>query len=148
MKKIKSGHNFSPKIFPRQPLPLFEFLVRSSCFTHWLSETLLYLFIMVVVRSIGLIIHIIFLSFRKMHPVVTCSEENLAVSTLEGSCLIYSLTAANGGTSLDIKSVPGDKKVDTEAIGTVLCIRFSNNGKLLAICNDYKQIQLYTAGKC
>jgi len=81
-----------------------------------------------------------------MQPVVEYSGDCLLISTLDGSCLTYNTAGKASATPTIsiIKSQPvAGKAVDDVAKGIVLCAKFSNSGKLLAICNDYKQILLY-----
>ena len=83
----------------------------------------------------------------EMHPVLLCSNDYLVISTLEKTCLVYKLSP-DGDLSAEpwiIASKPqSDKDVDIEAKGIVLHVAFSHNGRYLALCNDYKQLLLYS----
>lgn len=81
-----------------------------------------------------------------MHPTLAYSDGHLAVSTLDGTCLVYKIVdSSTAATPMVIESKQiSDKKVDDDAKGVVLCVSYSGSGKYMAMCNDYKQLLLYT----
>ncbi|XP_067934137.1 tRNA (guanine-N(7)-)-methyltransferase non-catalytic subunit wdr4-like [Watersipora subatra] len=80
-----------------------------------------------------------------MYPVIACTDKYLLVSTLNKTCLLYDLTAEKHLPLVLESTAQKEKEVDLEAKGVVLHAAFSNNSLHFALCNDYKQLLLYSS---